>query len=148
MDRETFAQILGPLAVQFGGLDAAQWATYFRALSDVPPRWLDAAVTAALRQDRAFMPKAGELRALADGALSAAQAQLTPGDCGTCDNTRWVEAPDNRGVKRAAHCGCWHAWRDDVARLGQVAPAVPQIAAGQFERGEFDPRMAAAGEDR
>lgn len=143
MDRDTFVQILGPLALEHGGLDAAQWAAYHRSLGDVPAQWLDAAVTAALRQDRRFMLKSGELRALAMAALGEAQKQIAPADCEACGNTRWLETPDSAGVPRAQRCECWDTYRAAIAALGAVQAPQRQLGEGEA----FDARMARIGAD-
>lgn len=127
MDRTEFVMLLEPLVLALRAtMDAPTWTAYFRALSDVPVRWLSAAVDAALREDRAFMPAPGELRALADHAMAQARAQLTPGECEDCDNTRWAEAPDADGVPRVSRCGCWQRYQVAVAELSTLPASAPR----------------------
>ena len=141
MDRTEFTRIVGPLVLALGRLDAAGWTVYFQALSDVPPQMLEAAVGLAMKQDRTWLPKPGELRALAEQARHTLFAAHPYQPCEDCNRTGWVEL-DVDGVRRVERCRCRSAWTAQLDRLGLIGPSlsVPkQLEAGELE--SFDARL-------
>src|SRR3990167_5494480 len=69
--REQFEAILKPLVLALRAeFDLPTWTAYFRALEDVPPALLAAAVSRAAKS-ATFMPKPGELRTWAEEARQA-----------------------------------------------------------------------------
>ena len=134
--------VLTPLSLAFRTpMDAAQWRVYFQALEDVPLRLLQEAVGAFVKQDRAFMPKPGELRTAAEQARLKLLAAVPYTGCDECSGTGWRSLTVNR-VPIAERCPCKQAHLAQLAEMG-LGPALVQP---QLEAGEFDAKLAQTGD--
>lgn len=156
MERHEFVALLEPLRVALGAdFDQPTWTVYYRALSDVSPQLLDAAVTAALREDRVFMPRPGELRAIAEGRrleLMAAHPYERCSECGYTGHVKLGSVPSGVGfrVPRYGRCRCWAAYQARLTDLGigeksltQSPQARAQIEAESHAGVEFPPDVTA-----
>jgi hypothetical protein len=118
--RAQFEAILKPLVIALGAaFDLPTWTLYARALEDVPPALLEAAVARAARstdaQGRQWMPKPGELRQWAEEARLALVAAHPFAPCSGCSTNGWTQAGGGVYVKR---CPCWTAHQERLAALG------------------------------
>ena len=125
MTREQFKAILDPLVLALRAeVDLPTWTAYFRALEDVPPTLLAAAVSRAAKS-ATFLPKPGELRTWAEEARQALIAAHPYTGCCDCEDAPGWAAKDFEGVTRMARCPCWRAHQSRLASLGGALVALP-----------------------
>jgi len=118
MTRQEFVAILSPLVLAMRvEFDGPMWTVYFRALEDVPARLLHDAVDVCLREDRAFLPKPGELRALAETRRRALLEAHPYERCAACHHVGTVRIPGTM-PPQYRRCECWHAYQQRLADLG------------------------------
>jgi hypothetical protein len=115
--------ILTPLALALRAeMDAPTYRAYHRALDDVPLPLLEAAVNQAMRVNSAFMPKPGELRAMAEvrrRELMAAHPYERCADCNHTGTVRLLSADWERGLPpKYGKCKCWHTYQKRLEALG------------------------------
>jgi hypothetical protein len=86
---------------------------YYQALADLSRPLLEAAIVAASRGDREFIPRPGELRAFAEQARRAQLAARPWRPCPDCAPLAgFIETIDTHGVARLMSCPCRDAyWR-------------------------------------
>lgn len=130
MDRGEFIALLAPLVKMFDRtFDVADWTVYYQALADVPSGLLQAAVVQAARESRAFMPRAGELRALAEAARRARIAARPWSACEACSDLKgFIETIDDAGVTRLARCPCIARHDAQLAAEGLPTRALTESA--------------------
>ena len=125
--------LLAPLALALrADMDDPTFRAYHRALSDVPVNLLQAAVDHAMRSNSAFLPRPGELRALAERARLELSFRLKFEGCAQCHGTGWEQVLIN-GVPRAQRCQCWKAHQSRLEREGVTLQPVAQLIAGGDE---------------
>lgn len=124
--------ILTPLVLALrADMDAPTFRAYHRALDDVPAPLLEAAVVAAMRLDSPFMPKPGELRALAEARRRELMAAHPYERCAACNHTGTVRIkPANweAGMPPLyGKCKCWftHQKRLEALGIGTEPLALP-----------------------
>ena len=118
-------EILNPLMLTYGQpIDQAVWTMYWKALQDVSPVLLRGAVEMAAKVDTAFVPKPGELRAMAEQHRKALMAATKYERCESCNYTGWIEAVDERGYRRAQRCACWAAYQNQLESIGAGGPSL------------------------
>lgn len=115
--------ILSPLALALRAeMDAPTYRAYHRALDDVPVPLLEAAVVAAMRLNSPFMPKPGELRALAETRRRELMAAHPYERCAECNFTGTVRLkPANRDLGLPplyGKCRCWNRYQARLEQLG------------------------------
>lgn len=128
--------ILTPLVLALRAeMDAPTFRAYHRALDDVPKPLLESAVAAAMRLDSAFMPKPGELRALAETRRRELMAAHPYERCAACNFTGTVRlAPANweRGTPPLyGKCKCWDRYQVRLGELGIIAEPLALPAVGE-----------------
>jgi hypothetical protein len=115
--------ILTPLALALRAeMDTPTYRAYHRALDDVPIPLLEAAVNQAMRVNSAFMPKPGELRAMAEvrrRELMAAHPYERCADCNYTGTVRLLPADWERGLPpKYGKCRCWQTYQKRLEALG------------------------------
>lgn len=119
MTREEFRALLTPLVLAYRAeFDSPTWKAYYRALEDVPDALLVAAVEKSFRAVTPFMPKPGELRALAE-IRRREMIEAHPYDrCPECNfiGKVAIREPGKPATYRA--CRCWDAYQAKIAKLG------------------------------
>ena len=115
--------ILTPLALALrADMDAPTYRAYHRALDDVPLALLEAAVGQAMRVNSPFMPKPGELRAMAETRRKELMAAHPYERCAACNHTgtvRLMPANYDRGLPpKYGRCQCWHTHQKRIELLG------------------------------
>jgi hypothetical protein len=131
MERTDFKAILDPLVLALrADFDLPMWTVYYQALADVPPNLLQAAVTYALRSDRAFVPKPGELRALAEKARLELSLALKFQGCEQCHGSGWDTILID-GISRVQRCACWKAHQQKLATAGVTLQPVALLSEGE-----------------
>lgn len=124
MERTEFVAILEPLCVALGAdFDQPTWTAYFRALSDVPAKLLEAAVTVAMREDRKFMPRPGELRTICEARRQELMALHPWERCLECGRTGQVKVgviqlATGHRVPKYGRCSCYAAYQRRLEDLG------------------------------
>jgi hypothetical protein len=128
MSRAEFAVVLQPLvSAMRADFDTAAWTAYYRALEDVSPALLEAAVDKLIREPLEFFPKAGELRAECERQRLAILAAHPYDGCASCEEhgKGWEPVMVN-GVQRMARCACYGRHMERLALLGVGdVPALP-----------------------
>lgn len=121
MTRAEFRAVLAPLVLTMRvDFDAPTWTAYYRALEDVPLGMLQTAAERASREDRQFMPKPGELRAMAERRrqeLIAAHPYERCADCNFVGIVRTGTKADGR-TPIYGKCQCWASYLKRLDALG------------------------------
>jgi len=111
--------ILTPLALALrADMDAPTFRAYFRALEDVPVALLEHAVNVAMRSESPFLPKPGELRALAETRRREVLAAHPYERCAACHYVGTVRVGTQGGKPVYGRCACWTAYQKRIEALG------------------------------
>jgi hypothetical protein len=111
-------KILGPLALALQvPTDDPTFRAYHRVLKDVPIHLLEVAVERAMRSTSPFMPKAGELLALAEVRRREIMDAHPYERCSACNGVGKVKIPDGSIPPRYRNCDCYSRY---LARLEQL----------------------------
>jgi hypothetical protein len=110
--------ILAPLALSLGAeLDEPTFRAYHKALDDVSMPLLRSAAESAARQERRFMPSAGELRGLAEVRRRELMEAHPYERCAACNHTGNRSIP-NTFPPKYRRCECWEQYQTRLAELG------------------------------
>lgn len=115
--------VLMPLALALrADMDAPTFRAYHRSLEEIPLALLEAAVVKAMQRPSPFMPKPGELRALAEERRKELIAAHPYERCAECNHTGivrleradpWAGKPPKYGK-----CKCWERYQTRLGLLG------------------------------
>lgn len=135
MTRAEFFAIVSPLALAMRTeLDRPTLAAYFRTLEDVSAPLFAAAVERLSKSKLEFFPKAGELRAAAEGERKKLLEAHPFEACVECeDQPGWREVKDANGVARLQRCPCRESYLARLDALGAGRPLLAAMATGGEE---------------
>jgi hypothetical protein len=135
MERAEFKAMLDPLVLALrADFDLPTWTVYFRALEDVSPGLLAAAVAQAART-ATFMPKPGELRTLCEKARQELLQAHPYTGCIDCEDSRGFQTITRQGVSFVQPCPCRERYRAKLAQMGVSAtPLALPAARGGWEQ--------------
>lgn len=126
--------ILAPLALALrADMDAPTFKAYHRALSDVPVPLLESAVAAALRVDSPFMPRPGELRAMAEVRRRELLAAFPYERCAACHYIGTVRTGTVGGKPVYGRCSCWATYQKQIEAMGISEKPLAQLPVAYVE---------------